>query len=273
MSLENPIDNNESQQDADRETKKQANHASQEVPLRPTESQTKITPYHCQVTCNKTRDWIDKGTLGLEGFGLFVLIVYTVFTGFMWCANKQAANAATSAAKTAAAALHFDQRAWIVVGRKTFQWKPNERMIFPGFIVNTGKTPAKHSHSMIRAVFLSKDDIPEFDYSPGTGHPLVVSEDQLMYPNADNPLPIQIPVYKKGTMTHEVVLNNRQNDLAMASGDAYILIYGETTYEDVFGVHHWLHNCDIFPSNNILFPFLSKATATCVAYNDIDKNE
>jgi hypothetical protein len=60
-------------------------------------------------------------TLGLEGFGLFVLIVYTIFTGLMYRANKKAADAAKSAAETAHDALARSTRPWLGVdGPVTF---------------------------------------------------------------------------------------------------------------------------------------------------------
>jgi hypothetical protein len=74
-----------------------------------------------------SRDSIDKITLCLEGFGLVVLCVYTVFTALMYCANRDAADAAKTAADAAVkqvviagksldatiAQFQLDQRAWI----------------------------------------------------------------------------------------------------------------------------------------------------------------
>lgn len=70
-------------------------------------------PEHCEVTNNTKRDSIDWWTLGLEAFGLFVLIVYTIFTGFMYCANRDAANAAQIAASTAHDTLVMVNRPWL----------------------------------------------------------------------------------------------------------------------------------------------------------------
>lgn len=56
--------------------------------------------------------WHDPKTV-LEAVGLFVLIVYTVFTGLMWWANKKSADAANSAAKTARDTLIATDRPWL----------------------------------------------------------------------------------------------------------------------------------------------------------------
>jgi len=64
----------------------------------------------------------DKIGLLFEGTGLLVLLVYTVFTALMYCANKKAAEAAKSAAETAQSALtqniesfRIDERAWVEI--------------------------------------------------------------------------------------------------------------------------------------------------------------
>jgi hypothetical protein len=70
---------------------------------------------HCEITVNTKRDRIDWWTVRLEGFGLFVLCVYTVATIAIWCANKNAADAAKTAADTARDALVIGNRPWIKV--------------------------------------------------------------------------------------------------------------------------------------------------------------
>jgi hypothetical protein len=59
------------------------------------------------------KHWLDYVTFGLELLGLLVLGIYASYTIKIYCANKQAADAATSAADTAHAALVLGQRPWI----------------------------------------------------------------------------------------------------------------------------------------------------------------
>src|ERR1035438_1237169 len=49
----------------------------------------------------------------LELLVFAVLAIYTVFTGFMYCANKKAADAAKSAADTAAKQFETSERPWV----------------------------------------------------------------------------------------------------------------------------------------------------------------
>jgi hypothetical protein len=105
----------------------------------------------CEITTNIKRDRIDWWTLRMEGFGLFVLCVYTVFTALMWCANKQAADAATRAAESAENSVtqardnaHLDQRAWVSVKsvKLTAPYSLTTKGGITVTLANTGKTPA-----------------------------------------------------------------------------------------------------------------------------------
>jgi hypothetical protein len=110
---------------------------------------TQPCPEHPGITCSTSRDWIDKTTLGLEAFGLLVLIVYTVATMAIWCANKNAADAAKSAADTAHAALVKGNRPWVGVDGSPSLLEPllignsvNAKIHF--VLKNVGTSPALH---------------------------------------------------------------------------------------------------------------------------------
>ncbi len=118
---ENPIDGN---QPTDNSDSKAADHSQEtKSPAPPLTAQANAQPCckHPEITCNTKRDCIDWITLGLEGFGLFILILYTVSTIAIWCANKKAAEAAktaaeaaSSAAQTAKDALADSQKAFVI---------------------------------------------------------------------------------------------------------------------------------------------------------------
>jgi hypothetical protein len=99
VTSENPEDPFSQQNPAPDASGKPDTHAKdpqQPITPVPTESDPAPCPYQREVTCNTKRDWIDKMTLGLEAFGLFVLIVYTIFTGLMYCANMGRISLRTS---------------------------------------------------------------------------------------------------------------------------------------------------------------------------------
>jgi len=70
-----------------------------------------LPPSHChyEITCKTEKDWWDKSKKWAEIAGVILLAVYTGYTIKMYCANQKAANAAASAAETAAKTLEMDR--------------------------------------------------------------------------------------------------------------------------------------------------------------------
>ena len=122
---------------------------------------------HCEITVNTKRDRIDWWTIRFEGFGLFVLVVYTIFTGLMYCANRDAANAAKNAANTADATLkeiRLENRPWVVVkSASVLSVKPMEQAQVAVIFSNFGHTPALDTKLVARLHMTSdpKADVPE----------------------------------------------------------------------------------------------------------------
>jgi hypothetical protein len=147
---------------------------------------------------------------------------YTVFAGLQWCANKQAADAATNAASTAKEALVSVQRAYVnfstaieprgfIVNGKVTSWE------FTVPFENSGDTPTKGMTMRIH-LHLSKDKIPE----------------DFTYPTAEgrDPLIALGPKGKTGTgpvggVTSEALKN-------VQAGKEHLYIYGWSKYMDVF---------------------------------------
>jgi hypothetical protein len=78
--------------------------------------------------------------------GVAILLAYTVFTGLMYCANKKSANAAKSAADTAARQLELAERPWVdanVAIDGPLSWDINGgNMALKVAMRNTGHSPA-----------------------------------------------------------------------------------------------------------------------------------
>jgi hypothetical protein len=86
----NPTDPQQSTIDTHREPDVQPGGPQPEVSLAGAKPQTKPSKHCCEITCNTKRDWVDWATLALEGFGLAVLIAYTIFSALLWCTANQA---------------------------------------------------------------------------------------------------------------------------------------------------------------------------------------
>jgi len=73
--------------------------------------------YHCEITCKTEKHWWDRWKPFVEIFGVVLLAVYTGYTIEMYYANRDAAEAAKSAANTAATALGDSQKSFEVENR------------------------------------------------------------------------------------------------------------------------------------------------------------
>lgn len=214
----------------------------------------------------------DKKRFRVEIIVAVVLAIYTVVTAFMWWATKNAAGAAKRSAEVASASLHLDQRAWISISRDSFQWSENSEMIFPSHILNTGKTLAKHLDIWTTAIPMKANETPDFSYEVGAGkRPFVRSKTGLLWPSA--PVPFPLPVFEKAVPKWKKMTLTKSFLAEMQEGTSYVLIYGKATYEDMFGISHWVTFCDIYPANNRMFSELKDSYAKCIEYNNVDSNQ
>lgn len=185
MASENPIHHDQTTQDSDH---KANNDATQPKPvISPTigaaETETEPPKKKCCNPCEEKKHWLDYLEVGLAGFGLIILTIYTIFTGYMMCANIKAADAAKSAADTAAKqerSWEVSQRPWIEISNPTIVQQPTIPPITP--IVSTqpvlqdapynfevtikayGSTPALRSYAKMN---------PRFVNVPGTTYPFL----------------------------------------------------------------------------------------------------
>jgi hypothetical protein len=135
-----------------------------EPPVQPggAELEPPQTKAHCNEPHSKEKHWIDYATVSLELIGLAMLCVYAGYTIKIYRANKQSADAATSAAKTAADSLVLAQRPWIKIKHRIVQpltfnvmrWKgPIASMVVEDTLENVGQSVALN-------VFSWEDVIP-----------------------------------------------------------------------------------------------------------------
>jgi hypothetical protein len=105
MGSEKPIAQDSPTPNIGRESDVQANHPNPRIPR--SASPSELPPSHAQykIACQTKKDWWDNHKRWAELFGVLLLAVYTLYTIRMFYANRDAANAATSAAHTADATL------------------------------------------------------------------------------------------------------------------------------------------------------------------------
>jgi hypothetical protein len=145
-----PIGQDQSNPNASRKPDIQAAQGNPDIPRTPGVPSSPPPKTHCEISCKHEKDRWDKFKDGAEIFGISLLLIYTIYTIKMYCANKQAADAATSAANTAAQAVK-DARQQFVNDERPIVWLkdrgkpfhlPSNQVIWGLFLTNYGKTPA-----------------------------------------------------------------------------------------------------------------------------------
>jgi hypothetical protein len=142
MTLENQDSIGGQNQAAQQPEKPQAQIAHSRAELKPPPPKPE-----CKHPCKEKKHWLDYVTFGLELLGLIVLCIYAAYTIKIYCANKKAADAAKSAADTAASQLELAERPWIDANISIdgpFEFNVNGANVHLKFTLrNTGHSPAQ----------------------------------------------------------------------------------------------------------------------------------
>jgi archaellum component FlaF (FlaF/FlaG flagellin family) len=198
------------------------NHADQANPEIPPEAVVPTlpppSPKHCEITANIKRDSIDWWTLRLEGVGLFVLIVYTIFTGMMYFANRDAANAAQSAATTAKEAIHLSERAYITIALSQFDVK-TKTVVFSA--TNSGKIASGGADVIVHAFIIN---------SPDPGQPMMYLKDAIEMGWKRSHY-ASIPI---GTPFHIIHVFKKMDESTFDKGKQHVIVVGFANYNDGF---------------------------------------
>jgi hypothetical protein len=188
----------------------------------------------------------------------------------MYGANKQAANAATRAAKAAEDSVdlarksaHFDQRAWLGVSYGTYRYTVNQPFGATYEVIDTGKTPTRNVSGEVVTKFMKNGEVPSFTYKIKTDVEL-----GTMFPNVRQEAISWLipPSLKKGEQVRPMKMSREMFD-ALHTGNGYIMVYGNIGYDSVFGAHHWIKFCATSG------PTFFSQPKECLDYNDVDNNE
>jgi hypothetical protein len=186
-------------------------------------------------------------------------------------------------------AMEMDQRPWLEFrfsesGSETIQISANNPIAAPGQFLNIGKTPALDIKGVIvlEVVDVGKDpDMPDRK----TGIALTalgedvpkrakwakqiegeVFEEAPVFPGKYS----QLSVFRVKPSTRygfvEPLMLTLDEYTKLTSKTAYIAVWGEVRYDDIFGVAHWTRFCT---THGVGFEASSEK---CVNYGDVDKN-
>jgi len=90
----------------------------------------------------------------------------------------------------------------------------------------------------------------------------------LALPNTDTHLTLAVLRYASGGKEPEAVLLDVETLRKIDNGDLLLVVHGKLTYEDIFGVSHWLRFCS-FGSSNLR----KRSSINCDEYNAADDNK
>jgi hypothetical protein len=265
---------NQGTQDGKRESNIQTKHPNPGIALGASPSELPPPHAHYDVTCHTEKDWWDKHKRWAELLGLIILAIYTTYTIKMYCANKRAADAATSAADTANRSLIETNRSWIEFSLDESPQKPTksiEQLLaqltefsFLLNVKNIGRFPIRGIH-MEGSVELPNSNEPvSHDRFFGNLHGKAGMN--ILYPERSTKF--TATWFQKsrngGLQPVEISEPDRKELLA---GSKYIMVYARATFDDGFG-KHWVEFCEPFIFEQTRSWKLAYKYGDCITYND-----
>jgi hypothetical protein len=141
-----PVGENNPTPNAGRESDIEASNTEINIPPAPSVSSLPPAQNHCHITRKAEKNWWNKFKPFLQIAGVILLAVYTLYTIKMYCANKEAADAASKAANTARDAMTRVQRPWLGIDGLPTEIEPftSGGGVLRLTVNNFGTAPALH---------------------------------------------------------------------------------------------------------------------------------
>jgi hypothetical protein len=150
--------------------------------------------------------------------------------------------------------FRVDERAWVsVVTPPNYSLDSNGRIVVVSQVQNVGKTPARIVEGKAMGIIRRQGDDPNF--SAEIKPPYTALHFPALFQNVPGPVVFPILHY----FADQPIPASQAE---VADGKSNIFVYGQLTFDDIFGNHHWTHFC-------VSYPIPIKE---CVRYNDTDGN-
>lgn len=167
-------------------------------------------------------------------------VVVAIFAIFQW--------------KDAHHNFKVDERAWIgVTTAPNYTTDSNGNLIVLAQLQNFGKTPARIVEGKAIGTIRKQGEDP--DFSAEIKPPYTALHSPVLFPKITEPIALPVLHY----FADQPVPVSPQE---IADGKSYVIVYGQLTFNDIFGEPHWTHFCVSYPI----------PTKNCVQYNDTDGN-
>lgn len=169
--------------------------------------------------------------------------------------------------------MKADQRAWMNLSTGKVEFRKDQSgqttAVVPVTISNTGKTPARRFFTNIVVEKVPNGQSPRLLYE---NVPRLTDSTGMFRPNTqislDGALLELDPKDPSRQNTRYRVLSELEYQ-ELLDGKAYIAIYAYSSYDDIFGKHHWDKYCVFAVPSPKPVTVTAKA---CTDYNDTDNN-
>jgi hypothetical protein len=212
-------------------------------------AENKVPPAHTAGDQGKNteRSWLGRATVGIALLTLFVLVGSGVVAYVAWKGSIESAR--------------IDQRAWLSVSVKPFDLIDGRQITVPVQIDNTGKTPAIAFDGYFKVTVMPRGHTPPLEYGIRSYHYF----GGILSPNGSFSAPFITARDIASPNGPPIVLAPALHD-ALNRGEAFVIIFAQVTYRDVFHIRHWTRYCGASPV------FTRNDAPECADYNGTDDN-
>jgi hypothetical protein len=265
---EYPLNMEKSKPNTGPEPGKQPNNLTPE-PSAVAQPQAKPSPHGYKITCDKKRDWVDKATLGMEGFGLFVLIVYTIATIVYACITHNMWKETQEQTRIQRKTAINSERAWvgldIPITLDAIGIRSNQLLIKGHYsLKNFGHGPALKV--VQSGMFVDTNESMEIQGREAD----FFCDSSMKF--ATGTVPMQAPLKQPAPFGHTLFPGQPDNYPIENQGPIetakFFRFIGCVAYLDQFKTVHWTRFCmERRPGDSAQVPKLD----FCAMYNDTDQ--
>lgn len=195
----------------------------------------------------------------------FFVILYTIVSICLWRSAQHANEISNTSVENADRNFRIDERAWVGFGiGGTVTFNLNQSFLIPTRTSNTGKTPAKNVHGNVVVGVFKKGEPLNFDYNAGHGNANWGIESGTIFPNGSVDESFQ-GLHTGANGKAEAILLKKPLYEAIRTGQSFIIVHGEITYNDIFGTVHWTTFCRYATNPSLI-------SKQCIEHNETDNN-
>jgi hypothetical protein len=226
----------------------------------PTEFKIPPSPANTKQTKNPWYQSTDNWKTLLEVIAIPFAIGYAFVTYFQWQDMKSN--------------FVVDQRAWIAYyNTGGFSSNIGAPLIFEFDLVNTGKTPAREITAEFSPTVVTVSQFSAPENWAEKKPPQQYFRVGIMVPNN----PVHMKQLSVRGEDHNPLILDAALLQDLNAHRKIVMMWGQITYKDIFGKHHWFRVCREAwpPPQGTVFQddMWTRATQTCQKYNDSDSNQ